>query len=245
MTEPVTESLVVHWQPTAHYHLHRLDLLAEAKSEGMLQEFIVTPETVGVRTEASQVRMSEGELFVHPRGPLLQEEVLDLLRRALRCASPPSYHFQLAYQFLVPIAGQSYDDARLAALDRLSLGAFRASDFALMIEGTELGARWGCEFGLLSEEEVEPRLRRWVGGSRERSGAMPTFVDLPADIAPVSFFADVGWLVPDRQTRGDDSTDDIAETIRELRERTEWLVSGLSAQVGEGSLQPVAEGSTT
>lgn len=245
MPEPVAESLVLHWEPTAHYHLHRLDLLAEAKSEGVLQEFIVTPETVGVRTEAAQVRMNEDELFVHPRGSLLQDEVLDLMCRALRSASPPSYHFKLTYQFLVPIAGQSYDDARLAALERLSLGTFRASDFAVTIEGTELGAQWGCEFGLLSEEEVEPRLRRWVGRSRERSGAMPTFVDLPTDIAPVSFFADVGWLVSDRQTRGDYSTDDIAETIRELREWTERLVSGLSAQVCEGSLHPVAEGSAT
>ncbi|MCA1703117.1 MAG: hypothetical protein LC808_07535 [Actinobacteria bacterium] len=243
MPSPVTESLVVHWRPTVRYHQHRLDILAELKADGSLKEWHVESDEIGARTDRVQLTLEEQGVSVNPKGSLLDDDVLDLLRLAFRCVAPPRYHFTLTLMYLMPIPDKSNDAARRDALSRLSLGPLAASDFAMLIEGSVSDAKWRCEFGVLSEEEVEPRMRRWVGRIRERSSPIPRFVDLPSEVAPASLFVDFACLVPDRSARDEDSVEDVADQIRSLRVEADGIVESIQAQVSEGSLQPVAEGS--
>jgi hypothetical protein len=207
-----------------------------------LDEFSVSPEQVGIRTTDTQLLMNDEGVMVHPRGSLRSDEALRLLRSAFRCASPLKYHFSLTYQFVIPIVGHSYDDARYLALDHMSFGPLGASDFAMLIDGQVADDEWHCEFGIVSEEEVEPRLRRWTGQMGQRSGTLPPFIDIPQEVAPVSFFADLVWLVPNRLGRGDDSVDDVVEKIDSLCGQSKKIVARLHRQVCEGPLQQVAGG---
>jgi len=239
---PLTETLLVRWQPSLDYHLHRLDVLADLRTEGRLKEFLVRPDEVGVRTEAVHVTLTEDELALHPRGPLSTEDTLSALRVAMRCIAPSQYHLVLAFQFLLPVVGHSYDEARASAIARLSLGSFSALDFALMIDGKIDDDIWHCEVGIVSEPEVEGRLRRWSGRTRRVAGEVPAYVAVPQEIAPVSLFADVTWQVPDRDSRGDETADDIAGKVRGLRNEAERMVSTLHAALCPASLQSVTKG---
>ncbi len=251
MTEPVAESLLVHWRPSFRYHLHRLKLLEDVDSEGLLEQFRVTPKDVGVRTGMVQLTMTENGLALSPRGSLLGEESLGLLRRAFDSIAPPRFSFELNYQFLTPIPSESYDRARVVAIDRVTNGLFGlgATDFSLLVDGKALGADWQGEFGVVSEAEVEPRLRRWlsrVGRLAEGPELFPLYRGLPSDIAPVSFFADFMWTVPSRDTSdvGGDVIDDIARLVQALSDETSRIVDEVNSRVQEGSLQSIGGSET-
>lgn len=246
MPSPLTESLLVHWRPTLDYHLHRLDVLAEFKASGSLESFLVRPDAVGLRTANTQMTMSEDELALHPRGSLSAGDALTILRSTLRCAMPAEFHCTLAFQFLVPIDDASYGEARLAALERLSLAPLGASDFAIMADGKVGEDVWHCEFGIVLESEVQHRMQRRVGRTRQFVGETPPFLGVQGDVAPVSLFADLVWQVPDQDASGDASADDIASDIaskvESLRGEANRLVSAISGQICQASLQTIAEG---
>ena len=58
----------------------------------------------------------------------------------------------------------------------------------------------------------------------DRIGMVPSFVKDPSDIAPVSFFADMVWLVPDRPGREGDSVEDIVHKVKALRDEANGIV---------------------
>jgi hypothetical protein len=240
---PVTQALVVHWQPTIEYHQHRLDLLAGLRSDDLLEQFRVTPDEVGVRTKAAELTISEHELSLHPRGSEFSDDVIDLLRRAFGSVAPPQYHFRWVSQYLIPIETMSYELARQSALEQMSLGSAAASDFAMLIEGKgEDGTEWHCEFGIVEEDEIAGRLRRWVGRMSDFGAPKTRSVEIPSELPAVALFVDLLWLVPNRAGRDRDSADDIAEQIQRLDRATESLVGQFQTKLS-GSLQTVAEGS--
>lgn len=241
MPSPLTESLVVHWPATLDYHLRRLDLLAELKADGRLHEFLVRPEAVGVRTETTQLTLSEDGLALQPRGSLSTDETVYALRAALRCAAPLTFRFDVIFQFVVPIDGPSYDEARTSALERMSIASTGAYDFAVLTDGKVGEDEWHCEFGIVSDSEAPSRLLRQVGRMREFAGGLSSFVGLPQEFAPVSLFADVIWNVADRDAVNE-NVDDIATKILSLRDEADRLVAAIHTQLCHGSLQPTAEG---
>lgn len=246
MPEPVTESLVVHWRPTVQYHQHRLDLLTDLQSAGVLEEFQVQPEWIGLRTAHTQVTMDEDQVSLAPRGPVLGGDTLDILRAVVRCVSPSQFRLTVTRQFLVPIPSNPYDEARRLALDQIALGHVGASDFALLIDGTSGKDDWHCEFGIVSQEEVEPRIRRWVGRARSHGGEVPPFVQLPSEIAPVSFFADFIWHVAQEEVEDsgpDRIVDDIARRVTGVGAESVRIVSAISAQLCGETLEAATKGS--
>lgn len=241
MPSPLTESLLVHWRPTVHFHLHRLEPLAELENDGLLQHFLVTPERLGLRTETTQLTMEEGEIALHPRGSLVADETLHVLRSAIRCAAPLEYDCAVTFQFVVPVNDQSYDEARASALARMSVGALGGSDFSMMLEGKVADDVWHCEFGIVSEPEVELRLRRWVGRAGQMIGQLPPFVAIPDEVAAVSLFADLVWQVPTLGGRGADSAQDIAEKVNWLRVEADRIVSLIYERLCHTSLEPIVK----
>lgn len=224
------------------YHAQRLQFLTALKSEGRLDEWRVTPEVIGARTKSVQVTLEEDGFSLFPRGTVLSEDALDLVRRAFLCASPPSYHFTVRFQYLVAITSMTYDEARQVALGRLSLGTLGASDFALVMDGRAAEDRWHAEVGVLSDKEVEPRLRRWVSNSEERETPVPSFVNLPQEVPAVSLYLHVGWLSSERDGKDADSVDVIADRVRHLRAETGELAVGIMSRLFEEALEPVAGG---
>ncbi len=207
----------------------------------MLQQWHIDPDKVGARTADAQAIMEETGLSVYARSSLLNENILPILQSAFECVAPPRYHFSTMFQFLLPIVDKSYDRARTVAIDRLSLTGFGASDFSIMLDGNVAGREWHCEFGIVSEEEVEPRIRRLVSG-RPSLGKLPSFVELPSEIAPVSFFADLLWLIPDAEGRGAESVVDIADSVEIARRDGSAIISALYEQLCEGSPKRLAGG---
>lgn len=207
----------------------------------MLQQWHVDPQKVGARTADAQAVMEESGLSVYARSSLLNDNILPILQSAFECVSPPRYHFSTMFQFLVPIVDTSYDRARTLAIDRISLTGFGASDFSVILDGNVADREWHCEFGIVSEEEVEPRIRRWVSGLPSL-GKLPSFVELPSAIAPVSFFADLLWIIPDAEGRGAESAVDIADAVAIARRDGGAIISDLYDQLCEGSPKRLAGG---
>lgn len=222
--------------------MHRLDVLAEFEASGSLESFLVRPDAVGLRTATTQMTMSEDEVALRPRGSLSAGDALTILRSTLRCAMPVEYHYTLAFQFLVSIDNASYDEARLSALDRLSLAPLGASDFAMMADGTVGEDVWHCEFGIVRESDVRERMQRQVGRIRRFAGETPPFAEFQGDVAPVSLFADLVWHVPNQDSRSGANADDIASKVESLRTEAERLVSAIHGQLCQSSLQTIAEG---
>lgn len=243
-TKPVSESLIVHWQPTVHYHQHRLDPLAELESLGLLRKFRVDGDEVGARTDEAELVLSQDGARIQARGGLRSTAATELLRLAFRAADPSEYLFFLAYQYLVPIIDQSYDEARIGALNQLSgsfLGSLGVYDFAVLIDGRRSNRdEWHCEFGVLSQEEILPRLRREVGQIRAFGGPHGFFGDEPSDM-PVAFFADVLWHinVPTARAPSDDAVDELCHRIQGLADETDVLVSRLHSHICEDSLSQI------
>jgi hypothetical protein len=240
--EPVTESLVVHWWPTVQYHVRRLDVLTTLRSEGLLRQWHVDEEEVAARTEAVQLTMAEDRVSVYPRGSLVDAETRRVLTLAFNTSSPPSYHYHALFQYLIPISAKGYDEARASALQAMGLPA---SDFALVLDGTRHDTPWHGEVGIVAKNEVEPRMRRWVGGISELEGPLPLFIDLPAETAPVSFFADFAWLAPERDTSdtAEETVSDLVTQVQELRGAASRTVAEIYARLCQDSLQSVAGGS--
>lgn len=239
---PLTESLVVRWLPTVEYHLHRLDILANLKSQGLLTEFQVEPDWLGVRSQHTQATIERDHVSLYPRGSILGADTLAILGAVLACASPSKYRLTVPFQFLSPIAERTYDEARVSALEKMSFGDVGASDFALMLDGHIADAEWHCEFGIVSEEEVEPRLRRLVG--RSEHSPVPTFVPVPAEVPPVSFFADFIWHVAEVETPpNDDRVDAIAARVGTLAEDASAIISKLYQHLCEQPIPSVSRGS--
>jgi hypothetical protein len=238
--EPVTESLVVHWRPTIQYHERRVELLTQLRAASVLEEWRVTPNSVGARTPAAQITMDEDGVYLHPRRSLLHDPALDLLRRAFDCVAPPSYHFTAAFQFLIPIRDRSYDEARAELLARVSLAPLMARDFAILLDGSLAGDKWTCEFGVIAEPEVESRVRRWVGRMGDQAGVLPPYVPIPDEVAPASLFIDISWLVPEREGRGPESVNDIAKKVGSLIDHTAETVAALQSLADQNELDPVA-----
>ncbi len=244
MTEPVTESLIVHWQPTVRFHQHRLDPLAELESKGLLRKFRVSDDEIGARTDDAELILSEDRARIRARGGLLSSDARQLLQLAFRAAGPSEYLFSLVYQYLIPILDQSYDEARSSALNQLSggfLGSLGVYDFAFLADGRRSDSdEWHCEFGILSQDEVLPRLRREVGQIGTLGGPTGFIGDEPRDMA-VAFFADFLWhiTVPTERVLRADVVDELGERIRELRSETDSLVSRFHSHLCEESLSNV------
>lgn len=244
MPSPLTESLVVHWPPSLRYHERRLDLLTDLDSKGELKQFRVRDDEVGARAEDAQLTLHERGITLHARDGLLQDRPTRLLRSAMELIAPPRFHFLLFFQFLVPIPDQSYDEARTTALSHLSgslLPRLGAEDFGCVVDGTHDGVKWHCEFGIVSADEVGPRMRREVG-TTANFGGPPPFFQPPKDTPDVAFFADLMWEAPTRPVEDESAATSLLRQIEELRVVTEDMISQVHAYVRQGSLEAVAGG---
>lgn len=248
MPEPLTESLLVHWHPTLRYHQHRLDILAQLEADGLLREFRVTGDDIGARTAETQLTLTDESLVVFARAGLASDQAAALLRLAFEAVLPSRYHISVFYQYVVPIANTSYSDAKTEALASLSDGilGLGATDFAFLVDGKRGASAWQCEFGIVSQEEMQPRIRREVGRTGRRFGTVPPFFsDIRLD-TPVGFFADmrVGTVNDDSAVAPADG-DAIISQIKTLRADSDSVVSDILGVALNNSLQPVAGGPET
>lgn len=244
---PLTETLSVEWRPSLRYHQHRLEVLEALQSARLLTAWRVSDEEIGARTEVAELTMRDTGVLLSSRRSLTSDEVSRIFRLVLGAVAPPEYHFHVAYQYLEPIADRTYDEARTFALNRMSFGLLGARDCAVVMDGPVSDRPWHVEFGIVSPDEVEVRLRRWVGSSAQNFGTnFSTFFEAPPDVAPVSLFADLLWAVPERDAANstDDTVHDLSQEIQELADKASEIVSQIQAcLVSEDALQPVAEGS--
>lgn len=216
MPKPVTHGLVLHWAPTLRYHQHRLDPVEALESDGSLRSFRVEPSEVGARTDRSQLMLSASGLVLQSSESLLTEANTLLVRLALDAAKPVRYRKATAlYQFVIPLE-VDYDDARRTVLGRLSgstFGPFGAYDFAMLVDGKGPSLEWHLEFGVVSREEVAPRLERLHGHFREEHGFYrSTLLEPPA----VALYADSIW-----NALGFDPGQDPIQAVNELTGSTE------------------------
>ena len=211
----------------------------------MLAQFRVADREIGARTSDTEVTLRDSGAEMHSRLGLLTNEAIDILRLVFASVSPPKYEFSLLYQFLVPITDEPYEAARLTALNRLSdgfLGDVGVVDFAMLLDGRQADTEWHCEFGIVSDEEVEARLRRQVGRMRGQGGAPWTHPDLPTDIS-VAFFADFVWHPLERSAQEDgENLDGLTQQIQGLGNSAVEIVSALHARLCEGSVHTMAGG---
>lgn len=240
MAEPITESFVAHWRPTLRYHRHGLDVLDGLESSGLLRQFRVTDDEIGARTDDAELTISPGGATIRSRLPVLSNEVLHLLRLVFAAAAPPNFEYSLLYQYLIPITDKSYDETRRLALARMSHNFFDGLgvvDFAMLLDGSQSGSDWNCEFGIVSQEEIDSRLRREVGRVRYYGGAPWVSGDVSTDI-PVAFFADMVWRVHPQTTPDlEGLVDGLVPQIQTLRDQSDGIVTSIYTSACDRSLQ--------
>jgi hypothetical protein len=245
VAEPFSHSFVANWRPTLRYHQHRLDVLADLESKGWLKQFFVADDRIGARTNVTELTLRDSGVDLHSRLGLLSDEVAHILRSVLVAASPQEYEFSLLYQFLVPITAQSYEEARLTALNYLSagfLGDLGVVDFAMLLDGRRSEMDWHCEFGIVSEEEIAARVRREVGRMRGK-GSPPWDPATALSDTAVAFFADFVWHSAQHSDPDALGFDALTEQVQTLADAAIEIVTELHGLVCSGQLQPMAGGS--
>lgn len=167
-------------------------------------------------------------------------EISELMRLMFASVVPPHYEYSLLYQYLVPISDHSYDEARQLALAQMSRDFFEGLgvvDFAMLLDGSHSGSEWNCEFGVVSEEEIDSRLRREVGRVRYFGGSPWIPSDLPTNI-DVAFFADFVWRVPLITAPSiEDSVDDLVGQMQGLWQQSADIVKSLYSFAYDRTLQ--------
>jgi hypothetical protein len=235
----------LHWEPTLQYHQHRLDPIEALEGDGSLRSFRVEPKEVGARTERAQLMLSASGLVLQSSVSLLTDENCGLVRLALEAVKPR--HFRKAtvlYQFVIPLDA-SYDDARRAALGRLTndtFSPFGAYDFAMLVEGKGSSMNWHVEFGIVSGEEIVPRLRRLHGHFREEHGFYAPTVPEPQPA--VAFYADSHWESPHFEP-GQDPVQAVIDLIRSAELEVDKVIGELYGHLFEADENRAVAGGTS
>lgn len=164
-------------------------------------------------------------LSLQTKQDLTSKEVFGLLAPALSMLEPKNLTLTVLYQFLLPLDELKYDEARTIALRQLSGGVFGSLggyDLAVLLDGKKPGLKWQCEFGIVSAEEVEDRLKREVGFF----SAEPGFYGTADVVPPVAFFADSRWETSDRPYHPE-VEGSISETLHEVHLESQRVIGEL------------------
>jgi hypothetical protein len=206
-----TQRINVAWWRSLRFFERRFEVLRTFEDGGLLRQFRVDDDEVGMRLGDANHSLAFGVLGLD--GSLYQPDAdADRLRNAIRVvfdALEPERlsHATFGLQWLVPL-DVSYDEAREAAARvAMPVNNFQPKDFALFSDGESRDpeATIVLECGVVGVAELPQRLARQVGrmGPPDRSSP-PTL--WPADRLPeVAFFCDSNWIA----TQALESLDDL------------------------------------
>lgn len=189
----------LYWVPEVTYYLRAPRALEVLDAEKMISQFRFHDQELGIRVRdiSDELVVNRTHLMARAAGP--ERPIEELSRAAELCLEviePKNVHSQRwFFQFVVPISG-SYDEARKSVMARLFprlVSAFTPSDFALMMDSTEVlpGFQAQVEFGLIEPEELGARVSRVVGRAGLRGEGASVAFDASGYDFEVALFADV------------------------------------------------------
>jgi len=238
---PVTQSFRLRWRPNLRYYDHRISILRDLETSGLLEGFRVGEESVDAQLpDWRWMSVTPSGLTVNILAEL--DDQSDLWSRvAAMCDVLAPLHFSHArasYQHVLelPFAFEDAVARGQAHLFRdLSTPDIALDDFALLTDLKAPGpppAEGAIEFGIVRSDEVPQRLGRLVGrgpgmlhmGQRER---------LPGEFKDVSLYADSDLTCLAAEGREETFLEDAARFWATSRGEMSRLVDGFRSKMVE------------
>jgi hypothetical protein len=191
--DPCGHTLLVDWVPTVSYYENRLKPIQELEDAGTLLQFRLDADSLGARLASAEIEVGPSRLALLTGRTITDDVSFSLLNSFLESVKPRRYTASgMLLQFVVPLEGASYDDARaegLTGLGNADLASVGAKDFSVVLDG----GGWNLEAGIIAQNEIEMRMTRSVGGF---SGIVGSTIAAQAAGSPaVAFFCDSYWPI--------------------------------------------------
>jgi hypothetical protein len=238
VTRPWTQVLALDWRPELRFLERRIELMRVLQEGGKMLSFRIDDREIAARFEGAELTMSldGASLWVGRRTEGLTAG-LQALGFALAAVLPGEVALMQAWlTHVIPLEG-SYDELRIGSGRRLfPWWPADMTDYSVLIDGRARAAdtNFQCEAGLVSREEILPRVNRNVGRTGRPTSQGMLEIDT-ASLPQVALFADSTWsFVPDTPLDDPQIFERATSFLYSATAEANELVNGLAAAVGSG-----------
>lgn len=241
-TDPWAKTILVHYNPDLRFHERKVSLLRSFDDLGLLRAYRLADNEAGALLGhgRSELVITERYLRLYVTPQSIDEDI-DLERRVVQdvmtALSPEVTEFEFLSQHVCPLEGE-YEINLQESASRF-FGSWATDngmrDYALLLDGSMGQRDYKAEFGIITDDELEPRLLRKIGRIRPRGSPSP-YAPLGERTPPsVALFIDISWH--------QESTS-LEESIDASQLLAEWTESvNLSQQVVENLYSMLLDGS--